>query len=89
MRGSHSIDDPAETCATMPAMSGVELAQIIQSRMGSVPVVLATGYGDEVLGGARAPFKLLRKPYDGYTLGDAIGAALDLLAASESLPVLP
>ena len=73
----------------MPAMSGVELAQIIQSRVGSVPVVLATGYSDEVLGGTCTPFEILRKPYDGYTLGAAIGAALDQLAASERLPVLP
>ena len=51
--------------------------------------MLATGYSDEVLGGACAPFEILRKPYDGYTLGDAIGAALDQHVASERLPVLP
>ena len=52
----------------MPMMSGVELAQIIQARLGPVPVVLATGYSDEVVGGACAQFEILRKPYDSHTL---------------------
>jgi CheY-like chemotaxis protein len=73
----------------MPAMSGVELAQIIQVRLGSVPVVLATGYSNEVVGGACAKLEILRKPYDSYTLSAAIGIALDQPAVRQSLPVLP
>ena len=73
----------------MPAMSGVELAQIIQARLGSVPVVLATGYSDEVLGSACAQLEILRKPYDSHTLGTAIGAALDQVRDRNSLPALP
>ena len=73
----------------MPAMSGVELAQIIQARLGSVPVVLATGYSDEVLGGACAQLQILRKPYDSHTLSAAIDAALDKVPAETSVPALP
>ena len=73
----------------MPAMSGVELAKIIQARLGSVPVVLATGYSDEVLGGACAPIEILRKPYDSQTLSAAIGAALDKAPTGTGVPALP
>ena len=73
----------------MPVMSGVELAQVIQARLGSVPVVLATGYSDEVLGSVCGQLEILRKPYDSQTLGAAIGTALDQATPAARVPALP
>ncbi len=59
----------------MPGLSGVELAREVRSRMPDLPVVLATGYSDEILSGAGSGFEVLRKPYDPHSLAAAIAAA--------------
>jgi PAS domain S-box-containing protein len=59
----------------MPGISGVELAQAVRQLRPNMPVVLATGYSDEILSGAGADFEILRKPYDTVSLGKAIVAA--------------
>jgi CheY-like chemotaxis protein len=61
----------------MPGMSGVELAQAARRQRPDLPVVLATGYSDEVLSGAATGFEILRKPYDTLSLATAIIAALE------------
>ena len=61
----------------MPGMSGVELASAVRKTIRDLPVVLATGYSDEVIAGAGAQFEVLRKPYDSHTLGAAVVAAIE------------
>ncbi|HEX8653868.1 MAG TPA: PAS domain S-box protein [Allosphingosinicella sp.] len=60
----------------MPDRSGVELARIVGERRPGLPVVLATGYSEEVLGGAASEFEILAKPYGADSLGAALGRAL-------------
>ena len=60
---------------SMPGMSGIELAEALTTVLPGVPVVLTTGYSDEILSGAGAEFEVLRKPYDTLSLGKAIVAA--------------
>jgi len=72
----------------MPGISGVELAQAVRQRKPDVPVVLATGYSDEILSGAGDGFEILRKPYDTQSLGKAIVAATGAAAPSPAAPPL-
>ena len=73
----------------MPGMSGIELAAKARERTPGLPVVLATGYSDEILGGTAADFEILRKPYDGPSLGTAILTALKPASAKGIAPVAP
>ncbi|MEA3018077.1 MAG: hypothetical protein QOI38_2799 [Sphingomonadales bacterium] len=61
----------------MPDRSGVELARIVGERWPGLPVVLATGYSEEVLGGAASEFEILAKPYGADSLSAALGRALN------------
>jgi CheY-like chemotaxis protein len=63
----------------MPGLSGVELAESARRVHPNLPVVLATGYSDEILAGSGSSFEVLRKPYDPHSLGKAILAALDTM----------
>jgi PAS domain S-box-containing protein len=60
----------------MPGLSGVELARAARKHRPHLPIVLATGYSVEILGGAGKDFEVLRKPYDPHSLGEAIVAAM-------------
>jgi FixJ family two-component response regulator len=60
----------------MPGMSGVELAQKVRGRDPMMPVVLASGYSEEILQGAGAEFEMLRKPFDSTSVMSAITAAV-------------
>ena len=71
----------------MPGLSGVELAHAARTRRPDLPVVLATGYSDEILAGAGSSFEILRKPYDTRSLAVAIVAAID--KAREKAPAAP
>jgi PAS domain S-box-containing protein len=73
----------------MPGLSGVELARIMRERRPELPVVLATGYSDEILSGAGSAYEVLRKPYDPQTLGGAIAAALAAAEEGQTAPVTP
>ena len=66
----------------MPGMSGIELAQAARRHWPELPVVLATGYSDEILRGSASAFEILRKPYDIHSLGTAIVAAMEDKAVS-------
>ena len=60
----------------MPGMSGIELARAVHARHAGMPVLLATGYSNELLGGAAADFAVIAKPYGPNVLADAVAAAL-------------
>jgi PAS domain S-box-containing protein len=60
----------------MPGMSGVELAKAVQERKPGLPILLATGYSEDVLKN-RPEFTLLSKPYRLQELSAAIAAELN------------
>ncbi len=64
------------TDVVMPGMSGVELANEARKLRPSLPVVLASGYSEEILERSGADFEILRKPFDGRSLNLALEAAL-------------
>jgi CheY-like chemotaxis protein len=55
----------------MPGISGVELARKIREVKADVPVLLATGYSDEIVRSG-AEFAVMPKPYRPQELADAI-----------------
>jgi CheY-like chemotaxis protein len=65
----------------MPGMSGVELARCAREMRRDLPVLLASGYSEEIVaGGAAACFEFVRKPYDGNGLARALQRAVDQMA---------
>lgn len=60
----------------MPGLGGLELARRLAETSPGLPVLLATGYSDELLGAEAQRFKVVTKPYDIGTLGKAIGGLL-------------
>jgi PAS domain S-box-containing protein len=64
----------------MPGLSGLELARLARQRRSDLPVLLASGYSEQIVGGAGAEFEFVRKPYDPRRLGDALDAAVDRAA---------
>ena len=72
-------DQPIDLLLTdvvMPGMSGIELAHAVRRRHPAVPVVLASGYSDEILQGSGDDFEILRKPFDSGSVSRAIEKAL-------------
>ena len=69
------------TDVVMPETSGVELARAIRRERPGLPVLLATGYSEELLK-TDHDFRVLAKPYDGKSLTEAMAAALRDPAAS-------
>jgi PAS domain S-box-containing protein len=63
------------TDVVMPGTSGVELAKCIRRQWPDLPVLLATGYSEELLN-TDHDFQVLPKPYDGRSLIEAMAAAL-------------
>ena len=64
------------TDVVMPGMSGVELARWLRDNHPDVPVLLASGYSEEVCGGAGAEFAMLRKPCGAEALSRAMAQVL-------------
>ena len=60
----------------MPGLSGVELAQKVQEIYPEVPILLATGYSDEIVDRG-SEFSVLLKPFGAADLSKAIAAALN------------
>jgi CheY-like chemotaxis protein len=69
----------------MPGMSGIELARRVRRDSPRLPVLLATGYSDDVLKGAAAEFRVISKPYGPVELAEAVAAAL-VDGGTSSLP---
>ena len=64
----------------MPGKSGVELARIVRERLPDLPVLLASGYSEEIIGGAAAEFEIIRKPYG----AEQLAAGLERVLAGAS-----
>ena len=60
----------------MPGMSGVELARRVQDSHPDVPVLLATGYSDEIVKRG-SEFEVLGKPFGAVDLSKAMAAVLN------------
>jgi len=60
----------------MPGTNGIELARHVHADHDGLPVLLATGYSEDLLKGAAAEFTVISKPYGPAELADAIAAAL-------------
>ncbi len=60
----------------MPGVGGLELAQLIEAERPDMPVLLATGYSDELLSGDAKNFTVVAKPYDATVLAKAISSIL-------------
>jgi len=60
----------------MPGMSGLDLARRLKERLPAQPILLATGYSREVVGGEAAGFHIVQKPYGADSLTAAISLAL-------------
>jgi len=73
----------------MPGLSGIDLADAVRKLKPNLPVVLATGYSDEILRGSGADFEVLRKPYDTESLDKAIVGALRASEIKRPTPVSP
>jgi PAS domain S-box-containing protein len=63
------------TDVMMPGMTGVELAERARDLRPDLPVLLASGYSEEMAAGGDCPFEMLAKPYGAATLGAALAAA--------------
>jgi PAS domain S-box-containing protein len=67
----------------MPGMTGVELARVVQQNWPKLPILLTTGYSEEVIKGKADDLTVLRKPYGVESLAAAIASvAKDLGPAS-------
>jgi PAS domain S-box-containing protein len=63
------------TDVVMPGgISGIELARRIRQRFPELPILLSTGYSEQI--GQEQEFPLLQKPYDMAALASAIGKLL-------------
>ena len=65
------------TDVVMPGLSGTELAQRVRERFPGLPVLLATGYSDDMLKSGAQQFQLVRKPYGQEDLAKALSQALE------------
>ena len=63
------------TDVMMPGMTGVELAEQARQLRPDLPVLLASGYSQDMTGDAARAFATLAKPYGPATLGAALAAA--------------
>jgi PAS domain S-box-containing protein len=70
-----STTDIVLTDIIMPGMSGIELAQQVRKLHPNLPIVLATGYSDEVTREG-SQFPVVLKPYAANDIATALGEAL-------------
>jgi PAS domain S-box-containing protein len=61
----------------MPGQSGIELARIARQRDPSLPVLLASGYSEEVIGGGAREFEVLLKPFGAAEIERGINIAME------------
>jgi len=60
----------------MPGTSGIELARRVHQSHPRLPVLLASGYSDDLIKGAASEFQVISKPYGPATLAEAVASAL-------------
>ena len=60
----------------MPGRSGIDLARAVRERHPALPILLATGYSEEISAGAAGDFEVLSKPYGAAALAQAFGKVL-------------
>ena len=60
----------------MPEISGLDLARLTRQLYPDLPVLLATGYSEEISDDAATEFEVIRKPYGADLLGAKISAAI-------------
>ena len=60
----------------MPGSSGLELARTVRAHRPELPVLLASGYSEEIVGDAGSEFHIIRKPFGADQLGVALGTVL-------------
>jgi len=59
----------------MPGMSGLELADAIAERHPGLPVLIATGFSENLVGGSLG-YTVVSKPYDAGSIARGIGELL-------------
>ena len=65
------------TDVVMPGLSGVQLARRLNRRWPNLPVVLVSGFSDELAMGYGGQYELLRKPFTRGALVDSLQRHLD------------
>jgi PAS domain S-box-containing protein len=68
--------DIVMTDVVMPGMSGIALARVISQRWPNLPVVLTSGYSDDLTAGQGGDFDLIPKPYSRKALIATLGRHL-------------
>jgi PAS domain S-box-containing protein len=64
------------TDVVMPGMSGIALGRLIMQRWPDLPVILTSGYSDDLTAGQGGDFDLIQKPYSRKALITALGRHL-------------
>ena len=60
----------------MPGMGGLKLAEALAQEQPDLPVVLATGYSQEIVEGGSGGRPVILKPYRLATLSEALAQAM-------------
>ena len=60
----------------MPELSGLDLVRLVREPYPELPVLLATGYSEEISEDAASEFEVIRKPYGLEALAAKLSAAL-------------
>lgn len=69
--------DMVLTDVVMPGLSGVQLARRLNRRWPNLPIVLVSGFSEELATGYGGQYELLRKPFTRGALLDALQRHLD------------
>jgi CheY-like chemotaxis protein len=64
------------TDVVMPGMTGLELADEARKLWPDLPVLLASGYSEDLIGDYREQYELVGKPYDMTSLTVAMARAM-------------
>ncbi|MFN3728016.1 MAG: PAS domain S-box protein [Allosphingosinicella sp.] len=70
------------TDVVMPGMSGIELANRVRKDFPDLPILLASGYSEEVVRGAANKFRMVSKPYGFTSISQAFGEVIPSRAAA-------
>lgn len=65
------------TDVVLPGLSGVQLAKRLNRRWPKLPIILVSGFSDELAAGYGGTYELIRKPFTRGTLLDALQRHLD------------